>query len=98
MRIITVVLLLIVCFFGGMMYGSFEKNQHIDIPQSDIVEQEMEQVNTVVDIEMIESELVHIEDQDYKVHKTASFLEKIVTTVYEFIIQLMYQIANLFFD
>lgn len=96
MRLVSIALLLLVVFFGGMTYGSFERDRYTT--QTELLEQEVDHVETIVDLEMIERELIHIDKQDQKVHKTASFLEKIVTNLYEFIIQVMYRIANLFFE
>lgn len=94
-RVITILLLLLVFFFGGMSYGSFEKNRLTVQP----VEEEfvIEQAS-VTESPPLSSEIYTIDESEHKVHRTASFFEKIVTTGYEIVINILYQIANLFFD
>ncbi|MBO1003467.1 hypothetical protein [Pseudogracilibacillus auburnensis] len=111
-RFITVSLLLVVFFFGGMSYGAFEKER---LTTKQVANEEIEQEVVTEEVEpvmvkekgiekaaaSIELETVHEPvkiEEDHTVHKTASFFEKIVTSLYEFVIQVMYKIANLFFE
>jgi len=95
-RFITILLLLIVFFFGGMSYGSFEKDRLKEQPAKE--EQSIEQESIVDTTAVISDTTPELEENDYIVHRTASFFEKIVTAVYEGIITILYKIANLFFD
>jgi len=95
MRFITILLLLIVFFFGGMSYGSFEREKI----QKPIVMEEIERYDQkIVEFDPLEEEPIPVTKKDYPVHKTATFFEKIVTALYELVVQIMYNIANLFFD
>lgn len=96
MRIVTILLAIAVIFFCGMFYGSYERGQQQ--VESTPLEQEIERVSTEETFEQRKSEPPPKEEKDYTVHKTASFLEKIVTSLYEYIVQFMYRIASLFFD
>lgn len=94
-RFITISLLLLVFFFGGMSYGSFEKDRITVQPDEGepIVEHQ-----EIMESTPVSSETYSTQDGDYLVHKTASFFEKVVTTGYEIVINILYAIANLFFD
>lgn len=98
MRTMTMILLLAVCFFGGVTYGTFEKN---NIQQDEQVEEQSVVIAEPI-VENIENDLQTIEineteEKDPVVNKSAALLEKIVTSLYEIVIQFMYKIANLFF-
>lgn len=95
MRVITIILLLGVCFFGGMSYGLFEKERHATQPAP--IEQEVEQV-AVIELDPTISEPLPPTDHNPTVHKTASFIEKIVSFFYEMVIKIMYKLTELFFD
>lgn len=96
MRFITVTLLLLVFFFGGMMYGTFEKSNTDQ--EIELVVPQVTSPPPVVEQEIHELNIVHVEEQDYLVNKTASLLEQIVSTMYEGLINIMYKIAEMFFD
>lgn len=98
-RFITIILLLLVFFFGGMSYGSYERDRQPEQSEDVFVAiTEMEQDDNVMSLQSSESEPLQRNNENYKVHKTASFLEQIVTSTYEFVIEMMYTIASLFFD
>lgn len=100
-RFFTVALLLLVFFFGGMTYGSFEKERFkTETPDIETKTEEMmtEEEVTAEITSAISGSSPKVEESDYFVHRTASFFEKIVTAVYEGIIVVLYQIANLFFE
>lgn len=93
-RFITFTLLLLVFFFGGVSYGAFEKNnQPIETTEEEVIDEAV-----VIDREAYHPEPIQPEEENYFVHRTASFFEKIVTSLYEAIIHILYGIANLFFD
>ncbi|HLR71426.1 MAG TPA: hypothetical protein VK085_08340 [Pseudogracilibacillus sp.] len=95
-RFIMISLLLVVFFFGGVSYGTFEKNK---LPQQQETESIEETVSIDTSIIEIEREPVQQKEEgDKLVHKTASFFERIVKKMYELIIHALYGIANLFFD
>ncbi|MEI3606864.1 hypothetical protein SPD48_14260 [Pseudogracilibacillus sp. SE30717A] len=95
-RFIMISLLLLVCFFGGISYGSFEQDRQINVPE---IEEEHLEVAKVIEPTTIDPEpITHLEEEDVLVHKTATFFEKMVSGMYELIINILYQIANLFFD
>jgi len=96
-RFITIALLLLIFFFGGMSYGSFEKEKHTVRPKVEISE-EMQTEMVYVDDKIGDETPIPLEEEDYIVHKTASFIEKGVTLLYEMIIRVLYGIDNLFFD
>ncbi|MEI3613327.1 hypothetical protein [Pseudogracilibacillus sp. SO30301A] len=94
-RFITISLLLLVFFFGGMSYGSFEKDRITVHPNKEepIIEQQ-----EIMESTPVSSETYSAQNGENLIHKTASFFEKIVTTAYEIVINILYAIANLFFD
>ncbi len=95
-RFITILLLLVICFFGGISYGSFEKDRLTSLPK---VEEEQMEVTKIIESPTLNAEQINlVEEEDVLVHKTASFFEKIVSSMYELMINTLYQIANLFFD
>jgi len=91
-RFITIVLLLCVVFFGGVFYGSFEQNRH---PVEQVIDEEIEEV-TIIESEQEEFEPKHMEEpiqfeqRNDCIHRTASFFEKIVSSLYELIIHVLY--------
>ena len=95
LRFTTTILLLAICFLGGVMYGSFETSY----PQNEIenvqpvITEPVEVEDDNVDIEMIQLE----DEQEYLLNKTASFFETIVSALYEGVIYVMYKFAELFF-
>lgn len=99
MRTITILLLFAVCFFSGVTYGTFANNHTPTQPKEmRVMEEEVFIHEDPPVTETEEIETYHIEDQDYLVNKTASRMEKIVSVFYEIIIEIMYKIANLFFE
>lgn len=94
MRSLTFILLLAVCFFGGVTYGTFEKNRFAD--EITIEENEVK-IEPVYEPEIETIDIMETEDNDHLVNKSANILEKVVTSMFEFVIQIMYQFANLFF-
>lgn len=95
MRSLTIILLLAVCFFGGVTYGSFEKNRLAE--EKELEEEVIEMDEPIEETEIEAIDLTYLEENDHFIHKSASLLEKVVTSVFEFIIQMMYRIANVFF-
>lgn len=95
MRSLTFILLLAVCFFGGVTYGTFEKNRFAD--EVTIEENEVEEIEPVYEVELETIDIMEKEENDHLVNKSANILERVVTSMFEFVIQIMYQFANLFF-
>lgn len=79
-------------FFGGVTYGA--KND-LKTEQADII---VEETHPIIEVEEKEIDTLEGEEEELAIHRTASILEKVVTTFYEGCIQLMYQFVSLFFD
>lgn len=95
-RFVVIILLLAVFFFGGMTYGSVEK-QVVKENQRENIELETEVIENI-DIIPYEIEVVKVDSEPNKINKTANFFEKVVNSFYEGVITILYSIAGLFFD
>lgn len=103
-RFIIIFLLLIVFFFSGVFYGNMDDK---NVEQDDrFIEEvnlsyENEHIIQGIDIIPFENDIENNEldrnHSEQSIHKTASFLERIVNGFYEAIIAVIYGIANLFY-
>ena len=98
MRYITIILLLLVCFFGGMTYGSVETNHALDRNE----EQSVKEVETM-QMEPFSPEELEVEhngglDEDAPaIHQAAAFFERMIVGISTSIIDTLYKTAELFF-
>lgn len=98
MKYFTVCLLLVVCFFGGMTYGTMETNHALVGPEEQVVEEDETMQMDPFTAEALETRQDADLDQDESViHQAASLFEKIFLSIYSLIINLIYSIADLFF-
>lgn len=109
-KFISVLLLLVVCFLIGTIVG-IDQHEQVLLPDSSNLEEQLGvvevpsensqkvnqqvQTNEVVNQEAIAQELAT--NNDHLSQKTASFLEVIVKGFYDMIVQILYQISQLFF-
>ncbi|WP_026906243.1 hypothetical protein [Paucisalibacillus globulus] len=108
-KFISVSLLLIVCFLVGTLVG-IDHNGKSLIPTSSTVKTEdvesTPEVQQTVNKDIQETEVVNQEtiaqeltnpNTEHLSQKTASFLEVIVQGFYDLIVQILYQISQLFY-
>jgi len=105
MRIFTALILIMIVFFGGIMYGSYEKGQYAnDFP---IIQKQAEE-NDIMQMEPYHSENLHQEEVEVQetismgedvplVHRMAQFFETLFVSVYDISLRMMYMIAELFY-
>lgn len=100
MRFITIILLLLVFFFGGVTYGTMETNYSLSAEMETEKEKEKEEW---MEMEPFEPEQLQVEEavsmdkEVAPVHKIANFFERLVVSIYELFINAMYYLANMFF-
>lgn len=101
-RFVVIMLLIVVVFFGGFTFGSFETTANpTNVIEDNSVPVNSEQIMKEVDI--LPTDIVYeIEgetdrDEAQEITKTASFFENIVNGCYEFVVNLLYNFADLFF-
>ncbi|RDW21750.1 hypothetical protein [Oceanobacillus chungangensis] len=101
-RTFIVILLLAVFFLAGTLYGS-DRNQDIaNVSTAENIDQTSSGqipvvTKTEVVNEMTTGNLMEMEQQEQFIPKFASFLEVVVTGFYEIVVEVLYQIAQLFF-
>ncbi|MFD1850225.1 hypothetical protein [Oceanobacillus bengalensis] len=104
-RSIIVLLLFVVFFLSGTLYGMSQDNrtetaadhkseETIFVPEKTTdIEREEE---TIVS-KSIDEDVMDTDHNEHLTQKTASFLETSVQGFYEVVVQILYQISNLFF-
>lgn len=99
-RSFIVILLLAVFFLTGMLYGmdnndiaiNDESGQSGSPDQAVVIEEEVETIESTSSIDVMDrQEPVHF------IQKAASFLEAGVKGFYEVVVQILYQVSQLFF-
>ncbi|GGA68788.1 hypothetical protein [Ornithinibacillus halotolerans] len=107
-KYISVILLLVIVFLVGTIIGAEHKGESIlpTFKEENTTEKVTEEVthtaNTteqkqeVVNEQMIAQEL-SMSNQDHLSQKTASFFEVIVQGFYDILVEILYQISQLFF-
>ncbi|MBY7143333.1 hypothetical protein KFZ56_09730 [Virgibacillus sp. NKC19-3] len=93
-RSFIVILLLAVFFLTGMLYGMDNKNTAVNDESDQTVVIEEEEVETV---EPSSTDVMDRQEPVHFIQKAASFLEVGVKGFYEVVVQLLYQISQLFF-
>lgn len=96
-RSFIVLLLLAVFFLAGTLYGmdrgdvaaKDEKIASVEVPNNN------EQAETIKKAE--ETNTIKIQETGHFTEKAASFLEAAVTGFYEVVVQILYQVSQLFF-
>lgn len=95
-RAFIAILLFAVFFLAGMVFG-FDKNMDFEETRHDLIEQKDD--TDTQDLQDIKPEKASIiQDEEHFVQKTAFFLENIVRSFYELIVQIMYGFVEMFFD
>ncbi len=92
MRIIVILLLSIMLFFGGVTYGAKDPSMQ----EPTVVD--VEETYPILEVEEKEIDTYQSEEEDLAIHRTASILEKMVTGFYEACIHVIYQFVSLFFN
>lgn len=105
-KFFSVLLLLVVCFLIGTIVGIDRSEQ--TGPPAEIAEETVDvssgisqtaqtenQDTEIVDSETVAQELSQM-NQDHLSQKTASFIEVIVKGFYDIVVEIMYQISQLF--
>src|SRR5690625_7288525 len=88
MRILVILLLSIMLFFGGVTYGAKEPS----IQEPTVVD--VEETYPILEVEEKEIDTQQPEEEELAIHRTASILEKIVTSFYEAFIHMIYQFVS----
>ncbi|GAB3050716.1 hypothetical protein [Virgibacillus ainsalahensis] len=100
-RSFIVILLLAVFFLTGMVYGIERddlagKDETIEeIEEKEQMVEETEQIETVD--QAVSQEALEMEGKVHFTQKAASLLETVVKGFYEMVVQMLYQISQLFF-
>lgn len=96
MKYITVFLLLITVFFGGMTYGTMGTNHAFN-------EEELVEKEETMEMEPFTEEssqvlkTADINENSSVIHEVASLFEEIFLSIYSFFVYLMYSVADIFF-
>lgn len=99
MRLLFVLVISLLLFFFGVTVGMIGKQQTIDEREIEaIIEQHIERTDENIAIIEETEMLPPIVEEDKYIHSLASFLETIVTSLYDVLIFLLYKIAAFFFD
>ncbi|WP_284140453.1 MULTISPECIES: hypothetical protein [unclassified Virgibacillus] len=104
MRSFVVLLLLVICFLGGMLVG-MDKINEVGNAQlnegvtKDAQDEMVEPTKEESDIVTQQVNTVSVDDRlpTHFTQKTAAFLEKSVNHFYEAVVNILYQITQLFF-
>ncbi|WP_404453071.1 hypothetical protein LG329_02830 [Virgibacillus necropolis] len=104
MKSIVVLLLLVLFFVSGMLFGVEHDRTEFTLPNVETIDEEEPNVQPEADIQGSPvNEKVTVDSSEYKeapVHftqKMASFIEGIVKGFYGIIVQLLYQVVQLFY-
>ncbi|WP_430785157.1 hypothetical protein VBD025_10385 [Virgibacillus flavescens] len=93
MKSIIVLLLLLLFFVSGMLFGVERERTDVPLPEGEIINEDYA-------VEQVAVTPVNTEYQEAPAHftqKMASFIEGIVKVFYEIVVQLLYQIVQLFY-
>ncbi|WP_373892860.1 hypothetical protein ACUL41_08695 [Virgibacillus natechei] len=99
-RAFIVILLLAVFFLTGMLYGMDNNNVAINDKSGQSEEPDQAVVIEEEEVETVETSSIDLMDRQEPVHfiqKAASFLETGVKGFYEAVVQILYQVSQLFF-
>lgn len=101
-RLITILLMLAICFLGGMLYGvDHKKSTQPEVPHHSIDIQPEIKSPSNTDSAKVQQTAVEQQPSPAReqllTEKTASILEAGMKGFFEIIVQLMYQFAKLFF-
>ncbi|GAA0442987.1 hypothetical protein GCM10008983_20150 [Lentibacillus halophilus] len=101
MRSLIVLLLLILFFLTGLIAGMDRGSHDADTGEDGTVEgtatKETIEITTDKHKDKTHHEAIKPDASDHFIQKAASFLEACVTGVYEGIVRIAYQLANVFF-
>lgn len=93
MKSIIVLLLLLLFFVSGMLFGVERDRADVPVPEAEII-------NGTQAVEQVAVTPVNTDFQESPAHftqKMASFIEGIVKVFYEIVVQLLYQVVQLFY-
>ncbi|RDW19246.1 hypothetical protein CWR48_09385 [Oceanobacillus arenosus] len=101
-RTFIVILLLAVFFLAGTLYGTDRNlitmnNETTENIEQTTIKQEPIVTESEVVSEVVTGNIMEMGKQDHLIPKVASFLEGAVTGFYEIVVEVLYQIAQIFF-
>src|SRR5699024_12777662 len=97
MKYITVFLLLITVFFGGMTYGTMETNHALD--KEEIVEkEETMEMEPFTEESSQKLNTADINENTSFIHEIASLFEEIFISIYSFFVYFLYIFFDIFFS
>ncbi|WP_163970053.1 hypothetical protein [Oceanobacillus halotolerans] len=107
-RSFIVILLLAVFFLSGMVFGMGQENQYAEENQEEIIPPYEQESQAISDEQQLVEQptkedvtntvgAIEVEEPTHFTQKMATFLETAVKGFYEAIVQIMYQVSQLFF-
>lgn len=97
MRVILIILMLMICFLAGVLYGTDQQVAGNNEPPTQQANTEVQE-RMAEEIESIENEeIISVQNVNAPVFKAATALETVVNFFYEIIVGILFQISKLFY-